>query len=413
MLDKLEGGVEVNVSAPGKVILHGEHSVVYGKLAIAGSLGLRTKLKLVEIKELNTFAAVVKPLSFRHSFQLADVQNLVDKVHVQGSPLNFNLAEPNLINFDKQLAAVRKLLIGVAEENRSVSNSLECVLFLISAILSSVNVNVYSFAIIVDTELEIGAGTGSSASFCVALTAGLLQYLKRKTTQLQNISKQGFKRFSFDLDSAGNDHFNDEELRLICEWAFLGERIFHGTPSGIDNAVCTYGNLVKFHKGSAPKPIKLQRSLNILLINTQVSRVTANLVASVRLLYEKFPDVVGKILDSMDNLTCEAAEIILNIDNSLCAKDTEEYYENLGQLVKINHGLLNTLGVSHPRLEEIIRILLKHKLIGKLTGAGGGGFALAVLPPSFEITDVAKELMNAGFKVIQTKLGGVGVRIDI
>ena len=34
----------VTASAPAKVILHGEHSVVYGKLALAASIDLRTKV---------------------------------------------------------------------------------------------------------------------------------------------------------------------------------------------------------------------------------------------------------------------------------------------------------------------------------------------------------------------------------
>lgn len=46
----------------------------------------------------------------------------------------------------------------------------------------------------------------------------------------------------------------------------------------------------------------------------------------------------------------------------------------------INHNLLNAMGVGHPALNKIYNMAKEHSCSCKLTGAGGGGCALILLP---------------------------------
>ena len=69
---------------------------------------------------------------------------------------------------------------------------------------------------------------------------------------------------------------------------------------------------------------------------------------------------------------------------------------------------------------SIIQLLLNHNyplgLHGKLTGAGGGGFAFVLIPTDFgesTVTSVREKLSEEGFTVLRTKVGGGGVTVSM
>lgn len=83
-------------------------------------------------------------------------------------------------------------------------------------------------------------------------------------------------------------------------------------------------------------------------------------------------------------------------------------------LIDINQGLLSSCKVSHPSLDRICLEAKKHGLSGKLTGAGGGGYAYILLLPDTStqvISDITKELAAFGCSTILVDLGGAGLQI--
>jgi len=216
--------------------------------------------------------------------------------------------------------------------------------------------------------IPLRAGLGSSASISVCLSAALLLQIRALSGPHQDQPAQECEL----------------QIERINRWAFVGEMCIHGNPSGIDNTVSSGGKAVLYQRigqGKPPRIVPLHSfpELPLLLVNTRQSRSTAIEVAKVATLLQNHPILTENILDAIGQVTESAYKLLTSPDFDPSSHASLKY---LGDLVTINHGLLVSLGVSHPKLERI-REIIDHTGIGwtKLTGAGGGGCAITIIKP--------------------------------
>lgn len=249
--------------------------------------------------------------------------------------------------------------------------------------------------------IPISAGLGSSASISVCLAAALLLQLRT-------------------LSGPHPDQPHEEarlQVERINRWAFVSEMCIHGNPSGVDNTVATQGKAVVFQRTDYNKPPSVRPlwdfpELPLMLIDTRQAKSTAHEVAKVAKLKEMHPELVGAILNAMDKVTATAAGVIQEEEFD---DEEEDSLRRVGELMNINHGLLVSLGVSHPRLERV-RELVDHETIGwtKLTGAGGGGCSITLMRPDVpkeKLRKLDKQLEAENYGKFETTLGGDGVGV--
>ena len=249
--------------------------------------------------------------------------------------------------------------------------------------------------------IPIGAGLGSSASISVCLAAAIL-------IQLRTLSGPHPDQECKEAR---------EQLERINRWAFVSEMCIHGNPSGVDNTVATQGKAVVFQRTDYQKPPMVKPlwdfpELNLLLVDTKQAKSTLHEVAKVAKLKDTHPKLVASILDAMDKVTSSAAELMRDDEFD---EEEEESLRRLGELMTVNHGLLNSLGVSHPRLERV-RELVDHEGIGwtKLTGAGGGGCSITLVRPNVPqetLKRLEARLEQENYERFETTLGGDGVGV--
>jgi len=186
----------------------------------------------------------------------------------------------------------------------------------------------------------------------------------------------------------------------ISNIAYKAEKIVHGTPSGIDNTIATYGGAILFKKGDI-KQIQITSKIPLVIGDSGIERNTADWVRRVRLRRERQMAVMTSIISSIGILVNEGIKLLNR--NDLPA---------LGELMNINQGLLEAIGVSTFELNRLIDAARKSGAYGaKLTGAGGGGCIIA-LSPEAKQKQIADAIKRAGGTPLITNISSQGVRIE-
>ena len=297
----------------GKIILLGEHSVVYGRHAVA----------------------VPAPVNIRTKVQDTEYEILL-MIPSWGVEYRLDKNPEKRQSFEKPAGLILDQM-GLSKQGMKIE---------------------------VFSDIPRGMGLGGSAAIAVSIIKALNNHFKLALNQ-------------------------DE----INQMALESEKIAHGNPSGIDNTMATYGHPLIFRNGDNPliEPLNINETFSILIGFSSTEGLTAKTVGIVRDLWKKNPGVYEKIFDEIDSLALQSIQAIQNND-----------FELLGQLMNINHGLLNTLQVSTPELERLIMIARESGALGaKLTGGGGGG---AVIPLCRDIEITKSAIESEGYETLVVEI---------
>ncbi|KAF5337561.1 hypothetical protein D9611_015012 [Ephemerocybe angulata] len=373
------------VSAPGKVILFGEHAVVHGVTAVAASVDLRC------------YGLTTPRTDNKLSVHFSDIDNFYHEWDIQNLPWDSRLVE----------AITSTALAELGEDKKAARAASLAFLYLYMALAKGDRRPALNFT--ARSTLPVGAGLGSSASFSTCAAAALSLVHRRLTLpalpapNVTHTSHQGRRALPHNIA---------EDVNRL---AFMAEKILHGNPSGVDNSVSVFGGALAytragFGRDGGMEGIQGFKSLKFLLTNSKVPRDTKKLVAGVGEKKANEPELVNGILKSIQSISDEARRALADPE-----LPRDALLSALNALIEENHDHLVTLGVSHPALETIReKTKSPFGLSTKLTGAGGGGCAVTLIPDDFKDEDLQSlidELIRQDYQPYLTSVGGSGLGI--
>lgn len=367
----------MRASAPGKLILLGEHAVVYGQPALIAAVDRRLTVQLAPCSPAAE-AEIELPQLGAHT--RCSWTGLADYARQARRRWERYAEAPSARLFAEVRGEDTAHLVKVALG--------EAVGFLGNA---EPEVGLH---LTVDSRLPIGSGFGSSAALAVATLAGALAF----------------------LGGEGTDVATPAEIEAL---ALEVERRQHGMPSGVDGATVLHGGAVWAERGArnrlaitplGPRATEALAGFRVFDTGTP-AQTTGEVVAAVRERLDRNPGL-RTVLEEIGELTRRfRAEL----------EAPAPRLPELLELVRQVEARLEALGVVPAPVQQLIRRIEREGGAAKISGAGAlsssasrgeglGAGSLLVLHPEPERIPAWPFL--DGLTPLDLRLGAEGLRIE-
>ena len=321
-------------SAPAKLILCGEHAVVYGRPAIALPLaGIRARVDVADGRPGSGIAVHARDL--------------------------------------------RRRWLVANDPHGPISQ-------LITSVLSYLQHQAtpgHDLRVTISSTIPIASGMGSGAAVATAVVRALAAHLGRQLSpsEISALVYASEQRFHGTPSGIDNTVIAYEQPIWFVRTGIRDWRL----EIGDDSSQSSISN----PQSPTIAPITIASPFHLLIGDTGVHSATRLPVGAVRKRWQAEPARYEALFDQVGSIVTQTREVLEHGD-----------IPALGPLLSQNHTLLQQIGVSSPQLDALVVAAQSAGALGaKLSGAGWGGVMLALVAPDARAL-VAAALEQAGAK---------------
>ncbi len=278
-------------SAPGKIILFGEHAVVFGRPALA--------VPVTQVQATATVTALPAEVvtGKQEGFEPGPKE----------AQATIRIEAPDIGLY----TTLQSLLSNPAPHPLASA---------ITGVFSTLGIDSPPpMAIHISSTIPVASGLGSGAAASVAIIRALSTFFSQPLA--------------------------DSEISAL---AYEVEKLHHGTPSGIDNTVITYATPVYFVKGRPLETLRVGSPFTIIIGDTGISAPTKESVGDVQKLWQAEPARWEKVFDRIGEIVHSARKVIETGDTAALGPRMDENHALL-QLLTVSSPELDRLVLAARR----------------------------------------------------------------